>query len=75
MRRLASSKLGSLGLALALSRCGFYDSRLPPFDLVKPHRIGIGRFLSRRIVAPHGGRLWASPNQEPCVVLQFALPG
>ena len=75
MQRLARSKLGSLGLALALSRCEFCDARLPPFDLVKPHRVGISLFLGRRIVQPHGGRLWASPNPGPCVVLQFTPPG
>jgi hypothetical protein len=67
-----------IGIPWANSRprsYGFYDVRLPPFEPVKPYRVGIGHFLSRRIVEPHVGRLWASPNPGPCVVLQFTLPG
>jgi hypothetical protein len=74
-------------LTLALSHYGFYAPRLPAFERVKLHCVGIGLFLSRRFVEPYSG-LWASlvgvtmsrmlgenGSPGPCAVLQFTLPG
>jgi signal transduction histidine kinase len=34
----------------------------------------MGLSISRRIIASHGGRLWASPNTGPGATFQFTLP-
>jgi signal transduction histidine kinase len=34
----------------------------------------MGLSISRRIVASHGGRLWASPNTGRGATFQFTLP-
>jgi hypothetical protein len=71
----ASFKIGILWAVSRPQSYGFYDVRLPPFEPVKPYRVSIGQFLSRRIVELHGGRLRASAHPARGVVLQFTLPG
>jgi signal transduction histidine kinase len=34
----------------------------------------MGLAISRSIIEAHGGRLWASANEGPGAILQFALP-
>jgi signal transduction histidine kinase len=36
--------------------------------------LGLGLSISRRIIEAHGGRLWATPNQDHGATIQFALP-
>jgi signal transduction histidine kinase len=44
------------------------------FFTTKPRGTGMGLSISRRIVASHGGHLWASPNTERGTTFQFTLP-
>jgi signal transduction histidine kinase len=48
----------------------FFDA----FYTTKPHGLGLGLAISRRIVEAHGGRLWATANTPRGAVLQFTLP-
>jgi signal transduction histidine kinase/CheY-like chemotaxis protein len=44
------------------------------FFITKPRGTGMGLSISRRIIASHGGHLWASPNTGRGATFQFALP-
>jgi signal transduction histidine kinase/CheY-like chemotaxis protein len=44
------------------------------FFTTKPRGTGMGLSLSRRIIASHGGHLWASPNTGRGATFQFTLP-
>jgi signal transduction histidine kinase len=45
------------------------------FFTTKPQGTGMGLSISRRIIASHGGRLWASPGRGRGATFQFTLPG
>ena len=44
------------------------------FFTTKPQGTGMGLSISLRIIASHGGRLWASPNTGRGATFQFTLP-
>jgi PAS domain S-box-containing protein len=44
------------------------------FFTTKPQGTGMGLSISRRIIASHGGRLWANPNTGRGTTFQFAMP-
>jgi PAS domain S-box-containing protein len=50
------------------------DRIFEAFFTTKPQGTGMGLSISRRIIASHGGRLWASPNAGRGATFQFALP-
>src|SRR5271167_471906 len=44
------------------------------FFTTKLQGTGMGLSISRRIIASHGGRLWAAPNTQGGTIFQFTLP-
>ncbi|ANM08582.1 MULTISPECIES: sensor histidine kinase [unclassified Rhizobium] len=50
------------------------DSLFHPFVTGKPHGLGIGLALSKRIVEAHGGRIGARRKAEGGSVFSFSLP-
>ena len=50
------------------------DRLFDAFYTTKPHGLGLGLAISRRIIEAHGGRLWATANAPHGAVLQFTLP-
>ncbi len=44
------------------------------FFTTKAHGTGMGLSISRSIIAGHGGRLWAEPNEPNGAVFRFTLP-
>jgi signal transduction histidine kinase len=50
------------------------DRLFEAFYTTKPHGLGLGLAISRRIIAAHGGRLWATANVPYGAVFQFTVP-
>jgi signal transduction histidine kinase len=50
------------------------DRIFEAFYTTKPHGMGMGLAISRRIVEAHGGRLWASANPGGGALFQFTIP-
>jgi signal transduction histidine kinase len=44
------------------------------FYSTKPHGLGIGLSICRKLIEAHGGALWASHNPGGGAVFQFTLP-
>jgi two-component system sensor kinase FixL len=44
-----------------------------PFVTTKPAGMGVGLSISKRIVAAHGGELWAEPNPGGGTIFRFTL--
>jgi signal transduction histidine kinase len=50
------------------------DRLFEAFYTTKPHGLGLGLAISRRIIEAHGGRLWATANVPRGAVMQFTVP-
>jgi PAS domain S-box-containing protein len=44
------------------------------FFTTKGEGLGLGLSISRRIIEAHGGRLWATPNEDQGTTIRFTLP-
>jgi C4-dicarboxylate-specific signal transduction histidine kinase len=50
------------------------DRLFNAFFTTKSHGLGMGLSIVRSIIEAHGGRVWASPNDEHGTTFQFTLP-
>lgn len=44
-----------------------------PFVTTKPHGMGVGLSISKRLVEAHGGRMWVEPNPGGGTIFRFTL--
>jgi PAS domain S-box-containing protein len=51
-----------------------FERLFEAFYTTKPHGLGLGLAISRRIIEAHGGRLWATANAPQGAVVQFTMP-
>jgi two-component system sensor kinase FixL len=45
-----------------------------PFVTTKDRGMGLGLTISQSIINAHGGRLWATPNEQAGISFHFQLP-
>jgi PAS domain S-box-containing protein len=50
------------------------DRIFESFFTTKGEGLGLGLSISRRIIEAHGGRLWATPNEDQGATIQLTLP-
>lgn len=50
------------------------DRLFQAFFSTKPRGLGMGLAISRSIIEAHGGRLWATPNEDRGAAFRFTVP-
>ncbi|MDB5409884.1 MAG: multi-sensor signal transduction histidine kinase [Rhodospirillales bacterium] len=63
--------VSDMGIGLSIDEA---ERIFEAFFTTKPRGTGMGLSISRRIIASHGGYLWASPNAGRGATFQFTLP-
>jgi len=63
--------VSDMGIGLSIDEA---ERIFDAFFTTKPRGTGMGLSVSRRIIAAHGGHLWASPNTGRGATFQFTLP-
>jgi signal transduction histidine kinase len=53
---------------------GTQDLIFEPFYSTKPSGVGMGLAISKSIIEPHGGRIWATDNATAGAIFHFWLP-
>lgn len=76
---VASKRTGDGQLLISVSDTGIglsidTECIFEAFFTTKSRGTGMGLSISRRIIASHDGRLWASPNTGRGATFQFTLP-
>jgi K+-sensing histidine kinase KdpD len=75
---IAVFPLFGFGMAVRDSGVGLasetLDQLFKPFYTTKAEGMGMGLAISRSIVAAHGGRLWATPNERRGATFHFVVP-
>ena len=74
----ATTADGQLLISVSDTGIGISDDQaariFDAFFTTKPLGTGMGLSISRRIIASHDGRLWASANEGRGATFQFTLP-
>ena len=78
--RVSSASVAATEVVVAVCDSGpgvepqHVDRLFEAFYTTKPHGLGLGLAISRRIIEAHGGRLWATANVPQGAVVQFTVP-
>jgi signal transduction histidine kinase len=76
--KVAPERTGWVGVSVCDSGAGIdpaVANRLfEPFVTTKSEGMGLGLLVTRSIVESHGGRIWATPNQDHGTTFTFTLP-
>jgi PAS domain S-box-containing protein len=78
--RVSSEQVAATEVLIAVRDSGpafepqHLDRLFEAFYTTKPHGLGLGLAISRRIIEAHGGQLWATANVPHGAVLQFTVP-
>jgi PAS domain S-box-containing protein len=78
--RVSSEPVAATEVVIAVRDSGpgfeaqHFDRLFEAFYTTKPHGLGLGLAISRRIIEAHGGRLWATANVPQGAVVQFTVP-
>jgi PAS domain S-box-containing protein len=77
---VSTRKVGPIGALVAVHDTGpglepvMLERVFESFYTTKPTGLGLGLSICRSIIEAHGGRLWASTNQQRGATFQFTLP-
>ena len=80
MLQVGSAKAEPQGVLVAVRDSGpgldpaSVDRLFRAFYTTKLQGMGLGLAISRSIIEAHGGRLWATANENRGAVFQFTLP-